>query len=273
MKKILYLLILNSIAFSVTGCATVDLEADEHGTTGASEAIEEPDESVLDSGVDSDTIVGPDTAIDSESDQGIDTDTNTSSVADTDTNPDTSVATDIDTVTDTVTVIDTVTDTDTGTDTGTDTDTDTGTGNIVDTDSDTGSDTGTSKDTDTDTGAVTKNCGDGVFHFGTCWYKGKANQSCNDVCADKGGYDPVTPNYVGTPEQGGSYEECVELFKALGYGDYSVIPIVRVDFGFGCYEWGYGGVYALYYLIRTSQEFSPSYKSPNALIVCGCKGL
>ena len=155
-------------------------------------------------------------------------------------------------------------DTDTASDTDVDSDGDTDADGDSDSDTDSDSDADTDDDSDSDTAA---DCGDdGVLRFGICWYLGAFGESCNTTCASHGGYASATPEYVGTTSQGGSIEECGELFSALGF-----TPAVTSGtnyLGYGCHLWQPSVQWWL-----TGPDFDPDAAATGARIICGCNGL
>jgi hypothetical protein len=156
------------------------------------------------------------------------------------------------------------TDTDADTDTDVDTDTDADTDTDSDTDSDTGTDTGT--ETGTETGSETAIGCDGVLLWEICWYFGEAGLSCDEVCAAHGGCADAAAEHVGTVDQGGSLDACVELFAALGV-DGAVTEGTQTDgMGLGCHAWDTG----LWWL--NTPAFDPAASADPARIVCGCVG-
>jgi len=164
-----------------------------------------------------------------------------------------------DTDTDTDTDADSDTDADTDSDADTDTDTDADTDTDTDTDADSDSDTDTDADTDPDCGE------DGVPLWGICWYLGAPGASCAAACASHGGTASAAPEYVGTEGQGGSADECGQIFSALGY-DGEVTPGTN-SVGYGCHRWSDGGLWWLYNI-----DFDPAASAEPAEIVCGCIG-
>lgn len=109
-------------------------------------------------------------------------------------------------------------------------------------------------------------CGtDGALLYGICWYLGDFTENCYTVCSSHGGYDSDTPEYVGTPSQGGSIEECSAILEALGYSG-TVSEGYREDgLGLGCHVWRDGGLWWL-----DSPDFEPGDTAENGQIVCGC---
>jgi subtilisin family serine protease len=107
----------------------------------------------------------------------------------------------------------------------------------------------------------------GVSLAGGCWYMGGLDQSCNEVCASRGGSSSLTASYVGAPSQGGSASNCQQVLSALGYPG-TVVSVTRSDsLGLGCHRWSTG---ALYY--QTSPVFNPASKTTGgaAQLVCAC---
>ncbi|MFY0572357.1 S8 family serine peptidase [Archangium lansingense] len=107
----------------------------------------------------------------------------------------------------------------------------------------------------------------GVSIAGGCWYLGGFDQSCQDVCASRGGYSSLTASYVGAPSQGGSVSNCQQVLTALGYPG-AVTAVTRSDsLALGCHRWSTG---ALYW--QTSPVFDPASKSYGnaAQLACAC---
>jgi len=115
--------------------------------------------------------------------------------------------------------------------------------------------------------AVPPTCG-GQLAFGLCWYLAAAATSCNSACSNKGGFDTRAAMYVGTPDQGGSVEECTSILTALGKPG-SVVAAKRTDgYGLGCHVWSDGTRYWL-----VDPPFGPTMSAPagNAVrIACAC---
>jgi hypothetical protein len=109
-------------------------------------------------------------------------------------------------------------------------------------------------------------CGtDGALLWGICWYLGSPGQSCMDVCGSHGGYADTTPQYVGVESQGGSLEECEQIFTALGYTG-TVNAGYRDDGrGLGCHRWNDGVLWWL-----DSPAFDPTHSMDPASVACGC---
>ncbi len=111
-------------------------------------------------------------------------------------------------------------------------------------------------------------CG-GERVFGVCWYLAKASTSCNQECSNKGGFDTRSLQYVGTPNQGGSVEECTDILTALGKPA-EVVAAMRSDsYGLGCHVWTNQN--DNYWLVNP--PFSPNTAAPSSTpvrIACGC---
>jgi hypothetical protein len=107
---------------------------------------------------------------------------------------------------------------------------------------------------------------DGVAYASGCWYLGAYGESCDIVCSDKGGYNPLTETVVGTPEQGGSSTACQEIIRKMGFEDEVTTGFRKnSDEGVGCHLWDDGEFWWLY-----SPEFDPSVCIDAARIVCAC---
>jgi hypothetical protein len=107
-------------------------------------------------------------------------------------------------------------------------------------------------------------CG-GAWVRGLCWYFGAFDNSCQQVCSSRGGYDARTPGVVGTVAQGGSVQACNEVLAALGQSG-SATPARRSDDkGYGCHLWG-----SDLWWIENMPAFSPSVAGPSARIACAC---
>ena len=106
-------------------------------------------------------------------------------------------------------------------------------------------------------------CG-GTVVFGHCWYLAPTAASCNQFCADHGGYDPDTRHYTGTPEQGGSAEDCEGILGALGHSGAVMMGTRGDGRGFGCHVWS-GTAWWL-----SSPAFDPSQSDGSATIACAC---
>ena len=111
---------------------------------------------------------------------------------------------------------------------------------------------------------------DGALLDDICWYLGDLDQSCDNVCAPHGGFDPAATEWVGTPDQGGSIESCAALLTALDEPTASLMDGFRQDdLGFGCHLFvdadDNAGAWWL-----TAPAFSPDVSDPSARLVCGC---
>ena len=58
-------------------------------------------------------------------------------------------------------------------------------------------------------------CDGGVEIGGGCWYYGDRGLSCNDVCADKGGYNERTETYANN--KGQNTAQCVKVLNSLSF--------------------------------------------------------
>ncbi len=65
-----------------------------------------------------------------------------------------------------------------------------------------------------------KATGPGGFY----WYLGEKNQSCDEVCASRGGYNEVTKTFAGSVADGdfSNQSNCLAVLEYLGAGDGSV---------------------------------------------------
>jgi hypothetical protein len=107
-------------------------------------------------------------------------------------------------------------------------------------------------------------CG-GTLLFGLCWYLTPTEISCNQHCADRGGYNAETASHVGTSGQGGSVDDCEDILNALGHSG-SVSSGSRTDGnGYGCHIWSDNNAWWL-----SSPDFDPSDSSSNVTIACAC---
>ncbi|WP_375765125.1 S8 family serine peptidase [Archangium gephyra] len=107
----------------------------------------------------------------------------------------------------------------------------------------------------------------GVSLGGGCWYLGAYDQSCLDVCANRGGYSTVTASYVGAPSQGGSLTRCQQVLASLGYAA-TVSEGTRTDsLGLGCHRWNNGSLWW-----QSSPAFDPASKTTGggAQLACAC---
>lgn len=105
----------------------------------------------------------------------------------------------------------------------------------------------------------------GVLFAEYCWYQITSNQvSCNDLCADKGGYHLATRFFAGSD---GSYANCVDVAQMIN-------PSATAESGpsytssndnYGCNIRSNGKVY------RGGQTTSP-YATSTRDIICACRG-
>jgi hypothetical protein len=116
---------------------------------------------------------------------------------------------------------------------------------------------------------VEPECG-GALLGGACWYLGVAGEACNDVCGARGGLEPASTAWVGTPAQGGSIESCAAVLAALGQLPGAVTEGFREDeLGFGCHVFlDVTGAASAWWL--TAPAFSPAVSDPSARLACGC---
>lgn len=113
----------------------------------------------------------------------------------------------------------------------------------------------------------------GTLSDGVCWSLGELGQSCDAVCATRGGVDARSAAWIGTPAQGGSLQVCAALLEALG-APFSTGPLegFREDaLGFGCHLFvDAAGETSAWWL--NAPDFSSAVSNPNARLVCGCAG-
>jgi hypothetical protein len=107
----------------------------------------------------------------------------------------------------------------------------------------------------------------GQSTFGLCWHLASEDTSCNDECANKGGFDSRALGYIGIAAQGGSQVECMQIFQALGQSG-SVVVATRQDSGLGCHLWNDGTLYWLQQPAFTPDSAAP--RGTRARIVCAC---
>jgi hypothetical protein len=114
-------------------------------------------------------------------------------------------------------------------------------------------------------------CG-GAPVAGGCWYLGAVGQSCDAVCATRGGFSPASLGVVGTPAQGGSIEGCDAVLQAFGAPAGVINEGFREDgLGFGCHAFiAADGTATAWWL--TSPDAAPEVADPNVRIACGCAG-
>lgn len=84
---------------------------------------------------------------------------------------------------------------------------------------------------------------DGIVVGGGCWYIGNIGQSCDDVCATRGGYNALTATYAGSS---GTDSNCHNLLTPLAPGYPSMPPENFASdecggFPVGCYAAYSGG--------------------------------
>lgn len=106
-------------------------------------------------------------------------------------------------------------------------------------------------------GTKSSPCG-GYFSNGHCWYAGGYNQSCNDVCTDKGGVaDSENASYDCVWTDSGCTVLHLLTDKTCSYC-YSSCPIFYYDpsYCFSCEDKSWGDC---------------NYKNPAAILICACK--
>lgn len=108
-------------------------------------------------------------------------------------------------------------------------------------------------------------CG-GTPFSGICWYLAADGESCDSACAVHGGFDPMSAAIIGTPEQGGSLEQCASVLVALrGNPEATVEPTIETH-GIGCHL--YGSAEHRWWL--SEPAFAPDTTWAHVQIVCGC---
>jgi hypothetical protein len=108
-------------------------------------------------------------------------------------------------------------------------------------------------------------CG-GARYGGICWYLAADGQSCEDACAERGGFNAASVSHIGSVEEGGSLERCASVLTALrGNPDVVVKPTVETE-GIGCHL--YGAAEDRWWL--TEPNFDPQATWEKVQIVCGC---
>ena len=134
------------------------------------------------------------------------------------------------------------------------------------TDADAGSDdAGLTLDATVDAGPT---CA-GAPLYGICWYVGASDQSCNQVCANRGGFNAAATSVIGTPAQGGNIENCSALMLLLlGNEDDAVIEGTQVaGNGAGCHLFDAPAGQRWW---LTTPDFSPDVALVGGRLVCGC---
>lgn len=102
-------------------------------------------------------------------------------------------------------------------------------------------------------------CG-GRLIAGFCWYKGGPGQSCNTVCASRGGCDlNGTRNYAGS---GGSRANCQAITNAFGEGAY----VNQRGGDLGCSEYSPKGT--LYWLAGSATTCGSSVERNSRFCAC-----
>jgi len=126
-------------------------------------------------------------------------------------------------------------------------------------------DAGVNADAGLDAGPA---CG-GTLRDGICWYLGPVDQTCSQVCANRGGFNSAATSIVGTPAQGGSLDDCSALLQLLlGNADDAVVEGTQVaGNGVGCHLFDAQAGQRWW---LTAPDFSPDDDLPGARVVCGC---
>lgn len=134
---------------------------------------------------------------------------------------------------------------------------------------------GTEADAAVDAGNVTEtgldaglSC-EGTLLDGICWHLGPEGESCSEVCADNGGFNPAATAVIGTASQGGSLESCSALLEVLdGTANQNVVQGTQVaGIGVGCHLFD---AQAGYWWWLESPDFSEDASLTGGSIVCGC---
>ena len=99
-----------------------------------------------------------------------------------------------------------------------------------------------------------------------CWYFGPPGLSCYEVCEPHGGYNPLTPDYIGNSDQGGSFEKCKEILESLGLSG-SLKKGFRRRGGYGCFRWE-GDEFCW----TDRSDFDPEESDDDVERVCSCMG-
>jgi hypothetical protein len=110
----------------------------------------------------------------------------------------------------------------------------------------------------------------GALVEGGCWYLGAVGQSCDAVCATRGGFSLASLGIVGTPAQGGSIEGCDAVLQVFGAPPGVINEGFREDgLGFGCHAFiNADGTATAWWL--TAPDAAPDVADPNVRIACGC---
>jgi hypothetical protein len=99
-----------------------------------------------------------------------------------------------------------------------------------------------------------------------CWYLAADGQSCEDACAERGGFNAASVSHIGGVAEGGSLERCASVLIALrGQPDAVIKPTVETH-GIGCHL--YGEAEDRWWL--TEPPFDPQATWDKVQIVCGC---
>jgi hypothetical protein len=108
-------------------------------------------------------------------------------------------------------------------------------------------------------------CG-GAFLEGVCWYLGVVgeDESCDEVCEPRGGFDPDAIAFIGTADQGGSSEDCNAVMDALQADGAGMIASVELDAGIGCHLFEAERQWVM------DTDFDPEDSFQGAGLACGC---
>lgn len=114
-----------------------------------------------------------------------------------------------------------------------------------------------------DSGVMTRSCAKGRELGGYCWFLGAKGQSCNMVCAARGGYEPSL-DYIGSLMQGGSLERCDAVLTLLTAPGTTTSGFRTDGRGVGCH---------LYEDVRwwlDRPDFSPTASQIKSRLACSC---
>lgn len=98
-----------------------------------------------------------------------------------------------------------------------------------------------------------------------CWHLGEAGESCNEVCAQRGGYDERGTPIIGSDNQGGSLEQCTIILEAL-LNEAADTNDDNDNVGLGCHLRGNDEDRVW----LDEPDFSPDESSDDARIACSC---
>lgn len=72
---------------------------------------------------------------------------------------------------------------------------------------------------------------DGNLVADACWYLGNNGESCDDVCADHGGYNQATLTFAGSE---GNVNNCNQVADEISMGGSTVTNSTSCYYGYGC---------------------------------------